>query len=189
MNSFYSKKELLDLGLKRCGEHVLISRNCSIYGADKMALGDNVRIDDFCVLSGKITLGSYIHIAVGTALFAGGYHIVCEDFTTISSRCAVYAESDYYDGTSLTNPMIPSEYRSTYGGDITVRRHSVIGTGTTVLPNVVIGEGCAVGAMSLVNKSLADWTICCGIPCRKIKDRSQKVLEYETQFIADLSKH
>jgi len=71
MNSFYSTKELASLGLKRYGENVLISRKCSIYGAQSIEIGDNVRIDDFCILSGHIILGSNIHISAYVALFGG----------------------------------------------------------------------------------------------------------------------
>ena len=61
--SFYNEEELKEIGLKVYGKNVLISRNATIYGADKISIGDNVRIDDFCILSGNISLGSYIHIA------------------------------------------------------------------------------------------------------------------------------
>ena len=54
MNSFYSPEELKSLELKEYGENVLISRKCSIYGAENIRLGSHVRIDDFCVLSGKV---------------------------------------------------------------------------------------------------------------------------------------
>ena len=60
--SFYTNDELLDLGFQCVGSHVLISRKASLYGTKGMQIGDNVRIDDFCILSGEITLGSNIHI-------------------------------------------------------------------------------------------------------------------------------
>jgi galactoside O-acetyltransferase len=182
MTSFYSKEEVKKFEFKNCGENVFISRKCSLYGSDKIVLGNNVRIDDFCILSGNIIIGNYVHIAAGTLLFAGKYRIVFEDFTTISSRCAVYAESDYYDGESLTYPMLPSKYRKTYGGDVIIKRHSIIGTGATILPDIIIGTGCSVGAMSLVNRSLGEWAVCFGIPCKKIKDRSKKLLALEKLF-------
>ena len=56
--SFYTNDELLDLGFQCVGSHVLISRKASLYGTKGMQIGDNVRIDDFCILSGEITLGS-----------------------------------------------------------------------------------------------------------------------------------
>lgn len=65
-SNFYTEQELSELGLKSFGKNVLISRKCSIYGADNVTIGSHVRIDDFCVLSGHITIGNYIHISAGT---------------------------------------------------------------------------------------------------------------------------
>ena len=53
MNSFYSKEELKEIGFKKYGENVLISRKTSIYNPEKIIIGNNVRIDDFCILSRK----------------------------------------------------------------------------------------------------------------------------------------
>ena len=46
-----------------------------------------------------------------------------------------------------------------------------IGGNVTVLKNVNIGEGCIVGAGSVVTKSLPPYSICVGVPCRPIKLR------------------
>lgn len=177
MNSFYSKEELETIGLKNIGENVLISRKASIYGAENICIGNNVRIDDFCILSGKIIIGNNIHISAYTGLFAGRYKIVLEDYATISSRCAIYAESDDYSGRSITNPMNEGPFRKVYGGDVRFSRHVIIGSGSTVLPNVILNEGAAVGAMSLVNKDIEGWTINAGIPCRKIRERERELLQ------------
>ena len=56
MNNFYDAQELKEFGFAKVGINVLISRKASIYGAKNMSIGSNVRIDDFCILSGKITI-------------------------------------------------------------------------------------------------------------------------------------
>lgn len=182
MNSFLSRDELNQTGFKSLGSNVLISRNASIYGAKYITIGDNVRIDDFCILSGNIVIGNYVHIAACCCLFGGKSGIEMKDFTGISSRSAVYADSDDYSGIALTNPTIPDKFRCVTGGKVTFEKHVLVGTGSTILPNVNLGEGVSVGSMSLVNKSLEPWGIYVGIPCHFIKDRSKKVLELETQM-------
>jgi len=177
MTSFYTRDELSALGLKSYGENVLISKKCSIYAAEKISIGSHVRIDDFCILSSHIELGSYIHISAYTSLYAGSYKIQVGDFCTVSSRCAIYAESDDYSGNCLTNPMVPKGCRTTYGGNVILMEHSIIGSASTVLPDITIGEGASIGAMSLVNKDVPEWSVCVGVPCRRIKDRSRKLLE------------
>lgn len=181
--SFYSEKELVGLGLKKYGIDVLISKKASIYDAGNIIIGNHVRIDDFCVLSGKVTLGDYIHIAVYSALFGGAEGIEMKDFSGLSARCILYAGSDDYSGNALTNPMLPREYRGVYEDRVIIGRHAIVGAGTTILPGVELGEGCAVGSMSLVNKSLEQWGVYAGIPCRYIKARSRKLLELEAKFL------
>lgn len=182
MNSFYSPEELQALGLKEYGENVLISRKCSIYGAENICLGSHVRIDDFCVLSGKVELGNYVHIAAACLLYGGIAGIRFGDYSTISSRGAVYAVSDDYSGEHMTNPTVPEVFTAVTQAPVTIGRHCIIGSGCTILPGVTLGEGCAVGSMSLVNHSTEPWGIYVGIPARRVKERSRKLLECCAQF-------
>ena len=177
MEQYYSPEELKTLGLKEYGEDVRISRKCSIYGAGNISLGSHVRIDDFCLLSGKISLGSYVHIAAGAMLFGGEAGIRFGDYSTISSRGAVYALSDDYSGEHMTNHTVPEKYTAVVEAPVEIGAHCIIGTGCTVLPGVSLGEGCSVGAMSLINKSLPPWGIYAGIPARRLKERSRKLLD------------
>ena len=89
--SFYTNDELLDLGFQCVGSHVLISRKASLYGTKGMQIGDNVRIDDFCILSGEITLGSNIHIGAYSALY-GSMGIELENNTGISPRSTLLVQ-------------------------------------------------------------------------------------------------
>ncbi|MBQ0054851.1 MAG: acyltransferase [Synergistaceae bacterium] len=183
--SFYSESELKKLGLKCYGKNVLISRKASIYGAEDISIGNDVRVDDFCILSGKIALGNNIHVSAYSAVFAGNVGIEIDDFVTISSRVMIYAINDDYSGLCLTNPTIPATYRNVISGKVIFRKHAIIGSGCTVLPGVTISEGVAVGAMSLVNKNLDAWGIYAGVPCRYIKPREKKLLEFEKQMKAE----
>ena len=71
MDSFYSDEELKQIGFKKYGTDVKISRKASIYRPEEIELGDHVRIDDFCFLLGKIKIGSYVHIAPYTNMVGG----------------------------------------------------------------------------------------------------------------------
>lgn len=177
--SFYTEEELKDIGFKSVGKNVLVSKKASLYGAENISIGNHVRIDDFCLLSGNITLGDYIHIAVNCSLFGGNAGIVMEDFSSISSRSVIYAESDDYSGEALTNPTVPKELSSVISEKVTLEKHVIIGSGSTILPGVTVKIGTAVGSMSLVNKSLDEWGIYVGIPCKKIKERSKNLLNLE----------
>ena len=178
MNSFYTEEELKNLGLKSYGKNVLISKKCSIYGAKDIELSDNVRIDDFCVLSGKIKIGKYVHVAAHCALYAGDVGIEIDDFSGLSGRCSLYAISDDYSGDYLIGPCVPDSMRHVISGKVILKKYSIIGAASVILPNVTIGEGTAVGANSTVTKSLGDWGIYIGSPAKWIKTRNKNLIEY-----------
>ncbi len=186
MNSFYSNEELKQLGLKSFGKNVLISKKCSIYGADKISIGNNVRIDDFCLLTGKIEIGDYVHISAYSALFAGDEGIYIEDFTGISARCTIWGKSDDYSGSYMSNPTVPLKYRSVTDKKITLKKHVLLGTNTVIIPGagkeIILDEGTATGAMSLINKSTKAWSIYLGIPSKIIKSRKRNILEIEKEL-------
>ena len=104
------------------------------------------------------------------------------DFSGVSSRGAIYASSDDYSGLFLTNPTVPSEFRNVIEKSVVVGRHVVIGTGSTVLPGVTIGDYSAIGSMTLVNKSLDERGIYIGIPAKRIKDRDLNIVELEKRL-------
>ncbi|WP_127837083.1 acyltransferase [Clostridium prolinivorans] len=183
MNSFYSKEELEDIGFKSVGQNVLISRKTSIYSPKHISIGNNVRIDDFCILSGKITIGNYVHIAAFCGFFGGEAGITMNDFSTISSRGSIYALTDDYSGEYMTNPMVSSEYTNVKQSPVTIGKHVVIGTNSTILPGVNIGDGCAFGASSLVIRDCKEWTIYTGIPVKELRPRKRDLLKYENNMI------
>jgi galactoside O-acetyltransferase len=184
MSSFLTKEELDKIGFKSLGKNVLISRMVGIYSPEFISIGNHVRIDDFAILSGDITLENYIHIAPYCALIGGtcGAGIVMKNYSGLSARVTIYSISDDYSGEFMTNPTIPSRYTNVQKGRVVLQKYVIVGATSVILPGVEIGEGTAVGAMSMVVKSLPEWKICRGIPARVLKDRSKKLKEIEQQF-------
>jgi acetyltransferase-like isoleucine patch superfamily enzyme len=173
--SFYSSFELKRIGLKKYGENVLISKKASLYNIEEMEFGNNIRIDDFCILSGKIVLHNFIHISAFCALY-GKAGIEINDYSGLSPRCTVFSISDDFSGDYLIGPMVPVEMINLKVGKVIIAKHVQLGAGCVVLPGITIDEGTAVGAMSLVNKYLPPWGIYAGIPARLIKPRKQGLL-------------
>lgn len=177
ITSFYSNEELLQIGFKSIGKDVMISRKASIYSPQNISIGDNVRIDDFCILSGNILLGSNIHISAYVALY-GAVGIVMEDYTGISPKSVVYSAMDDFSGDYLIGPIHPKTMTNVTGGIVTIKKYAQIGSNTVVFPNLTIGEGVAVGACSLINKSLDEWGVYVGIPAKRQKDRKKGLLRF-----------
>lgn len=181
-SSFYSNSDVQNLGFKSVGKNVQISKYAHFYNPEKISIGNDVRIDDSCHLSGKIAIGNNVHMSIGVLLFGGEAGIEIASFCGLSSRVAIYAESDDYSGNSLTNPTVQDANKIIISKPVIMKKHSIIGTGSTVLPGVTIGLGVSVGAMSLVTKNLDDWGIYTGIPCKWLKSRSKKILELEQKY-------
>jgi galactoside O-acetyltransferase len=182
MSSFYPENELMSLGFKEIGRNVNVSKNISFYGIENIKIGNNVRIDDFCILSGKVNLGNNIHISAGCYMFAGDAGIEMQDFSGLSSRVLVYAVTDDYSGDFLTNPTVPIKYRNVISQKVILQKYVQIGAGSIILPGVVMGEGSASGAMSLITKSIPPWKICLGIPAKTLIDRKKNLLEWVNKF-------
>ncbi|MDN3684021.1 hypothetical protein QW180_08850 [Vibrio sinaloensis] len=70
-------------------KNIYLSTKCSIYGADKIHLGSNIRIDDFfCALSageGGIFIGDYVHFSTHVTI-AGAGKVTISDFSGISTK-------------------------------------------------------------------------------------------------------
>lgn len=181
MTSFYSDTELREIGFFSIGNNVKISKKASIYSPELIKIGNNVRIDDFCILSGEISIGSYVHISAYTALY-GKFGIEIEDFVTISGRVLVYSQNDDYSGNFMTNPMVPSELTNVTGGKVHFKKHSIVASGCIVLPNLTMGEGACLGAMSLLKSDIPEWEIFAGVPAKFISKRNSNLLDLEKRI-------
>jgi dTDP-4-amino-4,6-dideoxy-D-glucose acyltransferase len=183
---FYTKEELKSIGFKSIGDNVLISNKTSIYNPQNITIGSNVRIDDFVILSPSIELiiGNYVHIGCYTSIIGKGI-ISISDFCGISGRVSIYSSSDDYTGLGMTNPMIPDEYKRVTNGDIYIGKHTIIGSGSVILPNVNIGDGVSIGALTLISKNCEEYSIYSGIPANKIGKRLKKFLKYEKNFTSN----
>jgi len=182
---FYSENDLKEMGFKYLGKNVLLSDKTSIYNPRNIEIGDNTRIDDFCVLSagkGGIKIGSHVHIAVYCSLI-GDAQIILDDFSGISSKTAIYSSTDDYSGICLTNPTVSKDFTNVISGLVHLKKHVIVGAGTIILPNVTLEEGVAVGALSLVNKSFPEYKIVVGCPAKIIKDRRQDIKNLEKEFM------
>lgn len=183
-----NRDELLAMGFKSLGVNVSISKKCSIYGADRISISNNVRIDDFCVLSAGvhgIYIGSYVHIGVYSSLIGAG-EIQLNDYCNISSRVSIYSSNDDYSGEFMTSPMIPTEYTNVTTKPVKIGKHSIVGSGTVILPGVTMQDGVAIGSLSLVKENCAAFCIYAGNPLKFIKSRKENILELERRFLSDL---
>ena len=74
-------------------------------------------------------------------------------------------------------PGMPEDIFKPEVGEVVLERYSQVGCSSVVLPKGKLGEGTAVGALSLVDRKLEPWVIYAGIPVKKIRERKREFLE------------
>lgn len=183
--TYLLQSQLENMGFKSLGKNVKISDSAKIYNADQISIGDNSRIDDFCVLSGNIKLGRNVFMGVHGNLAGGINGIELADYVTLSYYVNLFSQSDDYTGETLTNSTIPRKYKKELFGSIYVGKHTIIGSNSVVMPNAHIAEGCAIGAMSLVTKPTEPWGIYIGSPAKRVKNRKCDLLELENLYLKE----
>lgn len=97
----------------------------------------------------NLHLGWFTDIGAFTLIVAK-YGVWVEEGVEIGSHCAIYSESTI------------DEQR----GPVTIRKGARIGSHTTVMPNVEIGEGAVIGAHSFVKKSVPPGATAFGVPAK-----------------------
>lgn len=185
-SDFYDTNDLIKMGFRSVGKKVLLHKSCIVVGVENIDIGDNVRIDGFtsivCSGNGFLKIGSHIHIGSHCYLCASG-GLIMEDFSGLAYGVKIHSMSDDYTGNALTNSTIPLEYKKITSGKVYIGKHSIIGSNTVIFPGVAISDGCSVGAMSLVTKNLDEWGVYFGIPVKRLKNRSKKLLQFEEKYL------
>ena len=103
--------------------------------------------------SNNLKLGDRTDIGAFTYINAK-YGVIIEDNVQIGSHCSIYSLS------TIDNKM----------GTVILKRNCKIGSHSTIMPNVIIGENSIIGAHSFVNTSIADNTLAYGVPVKHIRN-------------------
>jgi acetyltransferase-like isoleucine patch superfamily enzyme len=188
MMAYYNTEQLQQMGFKSIGKNVKISDKASIYNCDQIDIDDNSRIDDFCVISGKIKIGKNVHITPMCLVAGGEIGIVFEDFIAIAYGVQIFTQSDDYSGETMTNSTVPTQYKNESKKEVIVGKHSIVGAGSIIMPGVILAQGTSVGAMSLVRKSTEEWSIYVGNPAKKLTNRKKDLLELEKKYLENEGK-
>ena len=171
--------------IKRCGKNVIIGKTARIRYPELVEIGDNVIIDDFTYISTSMIIEDNVHISSGCKLIGGSSSLVkFGSFSTLAPNVVLVAGSDDYIG-GIATPTIPNQYKGNIQiGTIEIGRHSIVGTNSVVLANVVFGEGASLGALSMAKSNLDPWFLYAGIPAKIIEPRNKKqILQFEKEYM------
>ena len=170
--------------IKKIGENVIIGKTVRIRYPELVEIGDNVIIDDFTYISTTLKIHDNVHISAGCKIIGGKKAFVeMKEFSTLAPNVVLSAGSDDYIG-GIATPMVPMEFKgNAVIGNIILNKHCIVGAGSVVLPNVVFEEGACLGALSLANKHLEEYSLYAGIPAKFLKKRDkEEIIQLEKDF-------
>lgn len=171
---YLDEEELRLLGIGSVGQNVLVSEHATIVGLQNVNLGNNIRIDSHVIIlsrQGPLTIGNNVHIEPASSIVSHN-GVVIGNYCTVSHGVRLFTASADYSGHHFTNVFPEAHYQKAVTGQIVLEDHVIIGANSVVMPDVVIGEGAAVGALSFVRSSVEGWAIYGGNPLRRLGSRS-----------------
>jgi acetyltransferase-like isoleucine patch superfamily enzyme len=147
----------------RFGENVRLFGFVNLYGC---SIGDNTKVGAFVEIQKNATIGRNVKISSHTFVCEG---VEIEDEVFIGHNVS-FINDKFPRG---TNPDGALQTEADWQVLPTVvRRGASIGTGSTILCGITIGEGAMVGAGSVVTRDVAPHTIVAGVPARELKSTS-----------------
>ncbi len=167
--------------LKSCGEDTIISGNVEIRRPHLFSIGSHCAVDTGFYCTTAVEMGDYIHIPPYVTVIGGARGFLRMDhFSGVSAGCRIICASEEFLGEGLIGPTIPHEFKDDIKcKPIIFERFANTGANVVIMTGITLGEGCVVGANSLVTKSTEPWTVYVGSPARPIKTRRKdKMIEY-----------
>jgi acetyltransferase-like isoleucine patch superfamily enzyme len=138
-------------------------------------IGDNVWIGSWVHIRPDTTLAAKVHIRNWCMIEGGGLYIGHN--TRIMQYCNITAGAHIGRECFISPHVVMANdrdmvYPNPEPGDRTppmIRDKVRIGVNATILPGVVLGEGCVIGAGAVVTKDTEPYTIYVGNPARPIR--------------------
>jgi dTDP-4-amino-4,6-dideoxy-D-glucose acyltransferase len=185
MDRFLGRNELLTIGLASVGGDVSIDRSVIFINPQGISIGAHTRVDAFSLISGDgvgVDIGRNVHIGAGVYIYGHG-GVLISDFAGISARTVIYSASDDFSGAAMTGPTLPDKFTSVAVARVKIGRHVIVGAGSIILPGVLIEDCAAIGALTLVKRDVAGFTVVAGSPSRVVGARSRLLLDFERRYL------
>ena len=186
------RKALYPALLGGCGRNVVFGQNVVLRHPHKIHIGNNVVIDDNCLIDAKgesnrgISIGDGVFIGRNTILSCKNGDIALADGANIGFNCEIFSASCVTIGKSV----LMAAYCYVIGGDhdfsdpsksvleqprtsagVTIGAGVWLGAGVKILDGVTIGDGAVIGAGAVVKDDVPASAIAVGVPARVVSSR------------------
>jgi UDP-2-acetamido-3-amino-2,3-dideoxy-glucuronate N-acetyltransferase len=148
--------------------------------ADDVRLGPNVKLAEFvnlygCTIGENTKIGTFVEVQKNACI---GRNCKVQSHTFICEGVTIEDEVFVGHGVTFVNDRYPRATNGSGGlqderdwnvSPTLVKRGASIGSGTTILCNVVIGEYAIVGSGSVVTRDVPPRTVVAGNPARELR--------------------
>jgi acetyltransferase-like isoleucine patch superfamily enzyme len=184
------RRSLYPLILGACGRNVLFGQNVVLRHPHKIRIGDDVVVDDNCLIDAKgvsnegIRIGRGVFIGRNTILSCKNGDIDIGDGANIGFNCEIFSASRVrvgaraliaaycyliggdHDFSDRSRPVV-DQARTSSG--IVVGEGAWLGAGAKILDGVEIGRNAVIGAGAVVRASVPDGATAVGVPARVVQ--------------------
>ena len=129
----------------------------------RLKFGDNIQINDF------------VHICAMNSVEIGDGCMFASHVYISDNSHGVYSGEEYTHSSPETRP----DHRQYVTSPVKIGKNVWLGEGVIVMPGVSIGDGCVIGAHSVVNKDIPSACIAVGSPARVVKHYNYKLGRWE----------
>lgn len=151
--------------------------------AEGFTTGHNCRFDllgEANDISKKLIIGRNCKIG-------DNVHIVANEKVIIGDNCLIASKvfisdtshGDYSNISSDSSPDVPPDERNLYTKPVKIGSNVWIGENVCILLGVSIGDGCIIGANSVVNKNIPTDCIVVGVPAKVIKKYDYQICKWK----------
>jgi lipopolysaccharide O-acetyltransferase len=175
---------LLSSQFNEIGSGSRIAPPFRFHGLNQMSLGDRVMINRDCWIQTipddkpgkeeKLIIGSHAGIGMGATISAARKVVIGEN--VLLARNVYIADHAH----AFDNIAVPIMHQGISGiAPVSIGRNTWLGQNVVVLPGATIGEHCVIGANSVVNSSIPDFSVAVGAPARVVKQYNQQSGKWE----------
>lgn len=144
----------------KLGENVRLGKFINLYGC---TIGDNTKIGAFVEVQKNAIIGRNCKISSHTFVCEG---VVIEDNAFIGHNVTFI--NDRYPRATTAGGELQTEQDWNVSGTL-VQKGASIGSSSTLLCGITVGEGAIVGAGSVVTKDVPPYSIVAGNPARVLR--------------------
>jgi acetyltransferase-like isoleucine patch superfamily enzyme len=156
----------------------IVSPNIRVRHPDCFEVGDYSIVDDFCYFSARVKIGFCSHVANGCSVGGGRARLFAlGDFSSLSAGVKIWCSSNDFarDLITIVPPGAGEIGDAPIAGDVIFGNYTGVGANSVIMPDNVIPEGAAIGALSYVPPRFAfePWTVYAGTPIRRVGARDR----------------